>query len=385
MPATPSELTVAAPGAAEPTAAGVPATERRLAMLVELSSDGIVGVAHDGVITDWSRGAETILGRPAAEAVGKLWLDFVPPEERAHEDEVLTQAFDGVASPVHESRRVRADGTFADVIVATFPYRGERGDVAGATQVIRDVSSLRSLEEQLRRAQRLSAQGMLAAMTAHDVTNSLGVALGHATLCRELHADDAALRAQFDPIIHAIKLAGSICNQFRNLATDASAAGCDEIDLVETARAGFQMLERVVERELVFEAPAQRLPVIADPTLIEQILVNLVLNARDATGPQGRIAVRVRSQPSDDAAAPVILEVEDNGVGIPPEIQRNLFKAFFTTKRRGRGTGLGLASVLKLVKEMGGELELDSVPGRGTAMRIVLPRAGDALSHSNQP
>ncbi len=228
-----------------------------------------------------------------------------------------------------------------------------------------------ALEEQLRHVQRLVMQGELAATAVHEISNLLTIVMFNAGLLRMRHADDAAVLKYVEPILHASDVIGSLCTQLRNLSRPTPAQ-LRVVDLGEIARRTFTLLDQIMQRELVLETEGMR-PVLicADPAHLDQIIVNLVLNARDATdNTDGRIVIRLGHLAA--AGAPY-LEVSDNGTGMTPLVKRRIFKAFFTTKPVGRGTGLGLVTVRRLMQGMGGTIKLTSKPGQGTTIRLQFP------------
>ncbi len=235
----------------------------------------------------------------------------------------------------------------------------------------RQVMSGAALEEQLRHVQRLVMQGELAATAVHEISNLLTIVMFNAGLLRMRHADDAAVLKYVEPILHASDVIGSLCTQLRNLSRPTPAQ-LRVVDLGEIARRTFTLLDQIMQRELVLETEGTR-PVLicADPAHLDQIIVNLVLNARDATdNTDGRIVIRLGHLAA--AGAPY-LEVSDNGTGMTPLVKRRIFKAFFTTKPVGRGTGLGLVTVRRLMQGMGGTIKLTSKPGQGTTIRLQFP------------
>lgn len=235
----------------------------------------------------------------------------------------------------------------------------------------RRVSPLRGVQH-FDRMQRLVMQGELAATAVHEISNLQTIVLLNAGLLREAQKDNPAVTRYVDPLLHAAGLVATLCSQLRSLAHPGEGQPC-LVDLGDAARANYQLLVRIIGRKLSFDdVTGQPLPVWADPGHVDQMLINLVLNARDATAEDGgRIAVRVGALRSRQ----VFLEVEDNGTGMTPAVRANLFRKFFTTKGPGRGTGLGLATVLRLLQGMGGRIEVRSRVGRGTRLRLVLPRA----------
>jgi two-component system cell cycle sensor histidine kinase/response regulator CckA len=233
----------------------------------------------------------------------------------------------------------------------------------------------RTAEENLDHVQRLVMQGELAATAVHEISNLQTIVLLNAGLLREAQKDNPAVTRYVDPLLHAAGLVATLCSQLRNLAHPGEGEP-RRVDLRETAQATYQLLEQIMGRELAFEDVSGRpLPVWADPGHLDQMLINLVLNARDATPEErGRIAVRVGALSGGRS----FLEVADNGTGMTPAVRANLFRKFFTTKQRGRGTGLGLSTVHRLLQGMGGRIEVRSRVGQGTRLRLVFPRVSPA-------
>jgi two-component system, cell cycle sensor histidine kinase and response regulator CckA len=229
----------------------------------------------------------------------------------------------------------------------------------------------RRLDEQLRRIQRLVMQGELAATAVHEISNLQTIVLFNAGLLQEEHKGEPEITRYVGPLLHAATMVAALCNQLRNLARPADAQPV-LLDLNAVVRRTHTLLQRIIARELVFEpGDAPAVAVIADPGQVEQMLINLVLNARDATPDEGgRIVVRVGTA----AGNRPYLEVEDNGTGMTPAVKARLFQKFFTTKPHGRGTGLGLVTVLRLLEGMGGRITVSSRVTRGTRIRLLFPR-----------
>lgn len=238
-----------------------------------------------------------------------------------------------------------------------------------------DARNLRTLEGQLRMAERLAAYGQLAAEAVHEISNLTTIVLFNAELQRESQAREGRVDRFVGPMLRAATLVCGLCRQLRNLA-HPEAPEPRVVDLGQVVGEIAQLLKQVVGREFAFACEAGRpLWVRVDPAGINQVLINLVLNARDATPEDGgRVAIRVGVLAG---GAPRrewrFIDVTDNGHGIAPEVRRQLFQPFFTTKPVGQGTGLGLVMVQRLVEEMRGHLELASAPGEGTRFRLLLP------------
>jgi two-component system cell cycle sensor histidine kinase/response regulator CckA len=235
------------------------------------------------------------------------------------------------------------------------------------------------LSEHLNQVQRLLMQGELGASAVHEISNLLTIVLFNGELLRERCKNQPAAKRYIEPLLHAANHIALLCGQLRNLSRPIE-ADLQLIDLVETSRHTYRLLAQIISRELSFEVPPGAQPVMAraDPARIDQMLVNLVLNARDATAEEGgRIVVRVGCQPdkANTGSPSGFIEVQDNGQGMTAKVKRQLFKTFFTTKAPGQGTGLGLATVRRLMRGMGGEVEVESRPGQGARLRLVFPPA----------
>ncbi len=342
---------------------GTDTTDPRESLLAQ-SSDGVVTLDSGGTVLSVSKagghGLPVSTGRP-------LWEFSASPQR-----ESLQRA---IADVLATGQPVSVECRVALGIERWFVLRFLRlplsTDGKALAAIFTETTAHHSLEEQLRRAQRLTAQGMLAATTAHEIKNYLGIALGHAQLMRER---DPAQAEALAPIIKAIEAAGRIGRQLFQLAQPDSKDSY-LFDLAAAAHATCELMEPLLMRRLKCAPVDGPVMVFADPTHLDQALVNLLLNARDATSDRtGEIVVRVGFGPAAKGRAPTrFLEVSDNGVSISPAAQRRLFESYFTTKPKGRGTGLGLASVRKMVREAGGELEFQSESGRGTTVRITLP------------
>jgi signal transduction histidine kinase len=231
--------------------------------------------------------------------------------------------------------------------------------------------------DRLPRMQRLAIHGELAATAVHEISNLQTIVLFNAGLLRERHRDDPEILRYIEPLLHAGTMIASMCNQLRVLAHPAEAQA-QLTDLAEVAQGTYRLLEQIIGRRVSFVRPPKGpLLVLADSGHLEQMLINLVLNSRDATTAEtGRIAIRVGRNPRGGGPW---LEVEDNGTGMTPAVKAKLFTKYFTTKEPGRGTGLGLVTVRRLLEAMGGHISLHSRAGRGTRIRLTFPTPPPAL------
>ncbi|HKV46621.1 MAG TPA: ATP-binding protein [Candidatus Acidoferrales bacterium] len=265
------------------------------------------------------------------------------------------------------------------------PLRGPQGEIQGAICMALDVTDRKQLEEQFRQAQKMEAVGRLAGGIAHDFNNLLMVIQGYADLLVErLHASDP-LRKNVEQIQTASQRATSLTRQL--LAFSRKQMLAPKVLNIQAVIADMEtILRRLIGEDIVLEAVT--VPslghVKADRSQIEQVVMNLAINARDAMPSGGRLTIEAQNveigsdvpqQPS--VVAPgnyVMLAVTDNGCGMNQEIRAHIFEPFFTTKEKGKGTGLGLATVYGIVKQSGGYIWVYSEPGVGTTFKIYLPR-----------
>lgn len=263
------------------------------------------------------------------------------------------------------------------------PFRNASGRIAGFIGVLRDMTREQELEEELRQSQRLEALGRLSGGIAHDFNNLLTVILGYAEAVREQPGDPGTLDAAAE-IQRAAERAAALTRQlltFSRRGQDKSAAA--ELNVV--VRDLLPMVARLIGEDISVEQALDSAVqwVGADPSEIEQIIVNLCVNARDAMPEGGRIEIRSRLAPASrlprgtrsrlQADTYAVLEVADDGEGMTPEVQGRVFEPFFTTKAVGEGSGLGLSTVYGIVEQRGGAVELQSAPGAGTVLTIWLP------------
>jgi PAS domain S-box-containing protein len=359
------------------------AADERLAAqaaLIENVQDPIFGMDAEFRITLWNPAAERLYGWTAAEAVGRvapelLHTRVIGSDARSLPDYLRAGGvFEGEL--IHHHR----DGAPIRVEARTRPLTDEEGRVRGWVESIRDVTRERALDEQLRQAQKMEAIGQLTGGIAHDFNNLLTIILANTALLRDLHGPG-------EDYLHDIQGAA---RRGGELVRKLLAFGRRErLDLVplrldHVAEDFLVPLRRLLpDRVRLRLAPVADLPTVrADRGAVEQILLNLVTNARDAMPEGGDVEVGFEVEQPDPgepagAAGCVVLTVRDGGVGMDEQTAARVFEPFFTTKPTGRGSGLGMAMVYGLVRQHGGEVELDSAPGRGTTVRVWFPATGD--------
>lgn len=249
----------------------------------------------------------------------------------------------------------------------------------GASRVVAaliDVSERRVLEEGLRQAQKVEALGQLASGVAHDFNNLLSVALPNADLLRAEIPPDHPWHPLAEELYEACERGKALTTQLLTFSRQATFTPA-RVDLSRLVTRMKPLLARIAHHplELVHDLDPAAGEIWADPTQIEQVLLNLVVNARDAMPGGGTIVVRTFTARRSAAPGPYAgLEVRDRGPGVPPELTDRLFEPFFTTKPPGKGTGLGLAVVSATARQWQGLVEVDSEPGAGATFRVLFPR-----------
>lgn len=263
--------------------------------------------------------------------------------------------------------------------------KDREGRVTGALSTARDITEQRELEDQLRQAQKIDAVGRLAGGVAHDFNNMLGVILGHAEMALEQIKPSQPVYEDLREIQQAAQRSADLTRQLLAFARKQT-VDPRILNLNDTIAGMLKMLRRLIgeDIELVWEPGPDLWPVRMDPVQVDQVLANLAVNARDAIRGVGQLSIRTEnvilresdlSSHADFIAGEyVLLKVSDNGAGMDQATMTHLFEPFFTTKGLGKGTGLGLATLYGAVKQNGGFIDVDSLPGRGTTFNIYLPR-----------
>ena len=366
------------------------ASEKRYRELVERAGIGIMTDDLDGRLTFINDQACAVLGYAREELLGRSLLELVHPEDRdrartIHEEKV---AANGGSTDWYEFRGLRRDGSTFYAEVNLSP-RHQDGRMTGFQIYMRDVTRRKELEAQLLQAQKLESIGRLAGGVAHDFNNVLQAIFGNLDLIPRERVD-SGVRSHIDAASKAAERAARLTRQLLAFSRRQVIQPAP-VDLNEVLASMVEMLRNIVGEEisLIFEPHPEQVALVADRGQLEQILLNLVVNARDATGPGGQITITtLRIEPDDAfrsshpwAVSPVyaVFSVQDTGSGIAPEIQERIFDPFFTTKDMTRGTGLGLATVHGIVTQHGGHIDVESRPGEGATFTIYLPASTQAV------
>jgi two-component system cell cycle sensor histidine kinase/response regulator CckA len=327
-----------------------------------------------------------------------LWFDTIHPDDRdaALESEwsVWNSLASGKRNTVHY-RMIARDGSVkwvADDGEVVADDNGEplyfRGVLMDVTNVIESENARQTLEDELRQSQKVDAVGRLAGGVAHDFNNLLSVILSYSDfLLEEIHESDPK-RADLEEIQKAGRRASSLVRQLLAFSRK-ELVNPELLDLNEVVDDMGNLLRRTIGEhvELVTEPATQTWPVKVDRGQVEQVLANLVLNARDAMEAGGSITIHTRNVSAVPGAGRgrfVCIDVQDTGEGIPETVKPHIFEPFFTTKPRGRGTGLGLSSVSRIVEYAGGHITVDSTVGHGTMMSVYLPASSFHEAHARE-
>ena len=292
----------------------------------------------------------------------------------------------------YESEERRPDGRITYVLNNTDGIV-ENGKLVRVWGTQREITERKRLEEELRQSQKMEAIGRLAGGIAHDFNNLLTVVQGHLQLLLERLTPGNPLRPDLEEIDRAASRASSLTRQLLAFSR-RQILQPRRVDLVAVVGEMEKLLRRLIGEDVRLETRAQSpsAPVDADPSQLEQILLNLAVNARDAMPYGGTFRIETGSvavRPGDEEGVPpgdyIALTVADTGVGMTEETKQHIFEPFFTTKEQGKGTGLGLSMVYGIVKQSGGEISIDSAPGQGTTFRILLPRSRTADGEAEPP
>ncbi len=368
--------------------AATSARDRFLATVLDTVASLVLVLDPEGRIVLFNRECERVSGYGAAEVLGRHVFDVVIAPEDAEKVKGVFRRLRAGESNAYDNVWVRKDGTRREIAWSNTILGDADGKVLYVVPTGVDVTERRAAErrakeseEQLAQAAKLEAIGRLAGGVAHDFNNLLVVILAQAGALKE--AVSPPLRADVEEIEQAGRQAAALTHQL--LAFGRRRVVCHApLDVNATISDALKMLRRLVGEEvsIVARLAPDLGPVFADAGGLLQVLMNLVVNARDAMPQGGTVTIESveveGGTPASDPALPdgrfVRVSVRDTGQGMSPEVQRHLFEPFFTTKAEGRGTGLGLATTFGIVKQARGHVAVESVAGAGACFHVYLPR-----------
>ncbi len=374
------------------------ASEKKYQDIYENAVEGIFQVSFEGEILSANPAMARILGYSSPEEMIRNLTDikhqlYVHPEQR---DDLLALLNDRIAVIGHELQFYQKDKHKVWVSISTRIVKNDDGRPIYLEGFITDINKRKLLEDQLRQAQKMEALGNLVAGIAHDFNNLMTPVVGISDLLlNRLDSDDPLLEE-----INQIKSAGISASTLTQRLLTFSRKQVHHpvvMDLNATVSSMEQMLRQIISEEIKVETRLEPdlAKTLADPAQIEQVIMNLIVNAGDAMPQGGELIIKTANVTLDETyerehievqpGPYILLSVCDSGIGMDIETRSHVFEPFFTTKPRGRGTGLGLATVYGIVKQSSGHIEIDSKPGRGTTIKIYFPISEAEIAEAVAP
>lgn len=362
-------------------------TEQRLRIVFNESVVGMALVAQDGRPVLTNIALQNMLGYPEEELSRGRLQDFTHPDDRSRDTQLYRQLFDGEINSFHtEKRFIRKDAKEMRARLTVSIARGAPGEADFSIAMIEDMTSRRKLEAQFIEAQKMEVIGHLASGVAHDFNNFLGIIISYSDMISQETDAKSRAHAHNEKIRHASERAAGLTRQLLVFSRRQSVQMV-VLDLNAEVKDMEKMLRRLIGENIELSVrPGKQIgPIKCDSGYIGQLLLNLVVNARDAMPNGGKLTISTENQTLDDAAARahkglapgdyVLLRVKDTGIGMSDEVKAHIFEAFFTTKPKGKGTGLGLATCQTIVEQCHAHIGVESQVGKGTTFTIYFPRA----------
>jgi PAS domain S-box-containing protein len=346
-------------------------------ILASLTS-GVIVVSSEGIISHFNQAARRIIGIPIAHALGKKYDEAVSAKKGSHYS-ALNSVMSGIEFDSEEKSIINGSGEEIPVSVSTSLLRDESNNCYGAVEIFFDLTKIKKLEAEVSRIQTLAALGEMAATVAHEVRNPLGGIGGFAALLKRDVQGDPDKLGLVDKIITGVN------NLDRTVTALLDYTRRDQLNL--RAISLTRLIEETVEYEQVdhngsdkiemdIQIENRDLKIKCDSHLMQQVLLNLLRNSREAMPDGGIIKIRagtISREDSESTLSTVGIEIEDTGHGIPEDVRDKIFRPFYTTKSKRTGSGLGLASVWKTIQAHGGRISVSSEMGRGSTFKIHLP------------
>ena len=368
---------------------------QRMAHIVASSDDAIIGKSLEGIIVSWNQGAGRIYGYDESEVLGKH-ISFLSPQDQPDEmPRMLDKIKAGRSVDQVETVWITKEGKLLNVSLQVSPIRDDNKRIVGASSIARDITAekqkiekeKRSLEAQLRQSQKLESVGRLAGGVAHDLNNMLAVIIGYSNFGLDDTPSGSVLHKDLEEILQAAERAKGLTRQ---LLAFARKQILEMSNLsINTVITGFaKMIKRLIGEDISIKMVlGESLPHInADPGMMEQILLNLAVNARDAMPDGGTLTIETGKVTLDlehtaekldvRPGEYLMLAMADTGCGMDEKTRQMIFEPFFTTKGPGKGTGLGLSTVYGIVRQHGGSIWVYSEPLQGTVFKIYFPVSG---------
>jgi two-component system cell cycle sensor histidine kinase/response regulator CckA len=357
----------------------------RLARIVETCEQPIFSTSLDGTVLTWNHAAEVLFGYSPSEIVSQPDAVLVPVALQDAHRLLLARIARGERVEEYEVQRLCKNGAVIDVTVSASPILDQYQLPTGASFIARDVTTLKRLQDQLRQAQKMEAVGLLAGGIAHDFNNMLTAIHGYAQLAMERFQASDPVQLELREIVAASERAAALTRQLlafsRKQVLQPRVLEPNEL-LRELEKLLHRLIGEHIELQTQFALDVGS--VRADPGQLEQVIVNLAVNARDAMPTGGRLLIETanvelhesytKSHPEVTPGLYVMIAVSDTGTGMDRETAQRIFEPFFTTKEVGKGTGLGLSTAYGVMRQSGGHILVYSEKGQGTSVKLYLPR-----------
>lgn len=368
-------------------------SEARFRSLVEATSDWIWEVDTSGRFTYTSHKVKDLLGFKTEELAGKSLFEFIQEEDREKARRIFTISRDSRRPfSAMTSRYYHRNGRIIVLETGGVPIFDHLDDLVGYRGIVRNITDRKHLEEQLLQAQKMEAIGQLAGGIAHDFNNILTAITGYVFLL-DIKLENEDLKKHVDQIRLAAERAAALTDSL--LAFSRKQIIClQPISINTVLKKAEKFLSRLIREdiEIRMDLCPEELVILGDETKLEQIIINLVTNARDAMPHGGILTISTEHKNMEMNLQPpptveegidyLLLTVSDTGVGIDEKTREKIFEPFFTTKEVGKGTGLGLAIVYEIIRQLNGYVDITSEKGLGTSIRIFLPLVRETSKES---
>ena len=363
------------------------ASEEHYRTIFESTATANIIITEDSTILMANNNFAVLSGYAKQELEGKIsWTIFIHKDdlEKMKAYHKMRRLIDGSAPPSYEFRFINRKGEIRELFISVAIIPGTKESIASLI----DITKRKQLETQLIQAQKMESVGRLAGGVAHDFNNMLSVIIGNTEMAMKKVKPSEPLYRSLQEVLNAGLKSSDLTRQLLAFARKQTVSP-KVLDLNDIVTGMLKMLRRLIGEDIDLGwHPGHKLwKVKIDPSQVDQLLANLMVNARDAIAKTGRIAIETSNKTCDEAFCKdqpesipgeyVMLIVSDNGSGMEKETLANIFEPFFTTKQEGQGTGLGLATVYGIVRQNSGFINVYSEPGQGTAFKIYLPRYVD--------
>ncbi len=363
------------------------------ARLLDAVQQAVIATDTDGRVVFWNAYATRPFGWSAAEALGQSIVELTPTAATRQDAEAIMANLVRGRSWAGEFGVKRKDGSEFTAFVVNSPILDNSGTLIGIIGISTDVSEQRALERQLRHAAKMEAVGRLAGGVAHDFNNLLTIILGNLDQLEASVRSDSEMAESLLTVQAAARRAADLTRQLLAFSRKEH-RNPRVVDVGHAVAQILPLLRRLIDESVRIEIQGWDAPLctVIDPTQLDQVLLNLAANARDAMPEGGTLRITLepiasaspRAESADDGEW-VRLTVSDTGEGMTPEVMSHIFEPFYTTKESGSGTGLGLATIYAIVTQAGGSVEVESEVGAGTVFQLVLPRTRHQADRAPAP